>query len=196
MLAREEFRREYAYLYVTSFSNNGLALETKGYPTTIIILDVPKTALEFLDLVSGWTNKNQKISIVFGYDKKFKVRLMYDYAKKYPSFKILKKTYDFIKANNPEIDTVVSTLFKGENDLAFVVLGVLQEANLIKIHNEDIEITNPFDLKKLRDTSNFKENILDSWLLKNSIYFYENLDTREFIEFLKGDTTKIGARGV
>jgi len=32
---------------------------------------------------------------------------MYDYAKKYPSFKILKKTYDFIKANNPEIDTVV-----------------------------------------------------------------------------------------
>ena len=90
----------------------------------------------------------------------------------------------------------MSTLFKGENDLAFVVLGVLQEANLIKIHNEDIEITNPFDLKKLRDTSNFKENILDSWLLKNSIYFYENLDTREFIEFLKGDTTKIGARGV
>ncbi len=29
MLAREEFRREYAYLYVTSFSNNGLALEQK-----------------------------------------------------------------------------------------------------------------------------------------------------------------------
>ncbi len=43
----------------------------------------------------------------------------------------------------------MSTLFKGENDLAFVVLGVLQEANLIKIHNEDIEITNPFDLKKI-----------------------------------------------
>jgi len=196
ILAREEFRREYAYFYLTSFSNNGLALETKGYPPTIIVLDVPKTALEFLDLVSGWSNKNQKISIIFGYDKKFKVRMMYDYAKKYPSFKILKKTYDFIKSNNSEIDSVVNTLFKGESDLAFVVLGVLQEANLIKIHDDDIEITSSFDLKKLRETSNFKENILDSWILKNSINFYENFDSREFIEFLKGNVTKIGARGV
>ena len=66
---------------------------------------------------------------------------------KYPSFKNLKKTYDFIKSDNSEIDTVVGTVFKGENDLAFIVLGVLQEANLIKIHNEGIEITNSFDLK-------------------------------------------------
>ena len=69
----------------------------------------------------------------------------------------------------------MSTLFKGENDLAFVVLGVLQEANLIKIHNEDIEITNPFDLKNYVILLILKKTFLIVGCLKTPYIFMKIL---------------------
>jgi single-stranded-DNA-specific exonuclease len=71
----------------------------------------------------------------------------------------------------------------------------MEDAKLIKVNEEEVEIFDNFNLKDLRESSNFKENILDNWILKNSINFYENLDTRELIEFLKGNS-KAGARSL
>jgi single-stranded-DNA-specific exonuclease len=129
------------------------------------------------------------------YNNRFKVKLLYEYSRKYPSFKVLKRVYDFIAGGHYRVEEIQNSLLKGDKLLSEIVLNVMEDAKLIKVNEEEIEILANFNLKYLRESSNFKENILDNWILKNSINFYENLDTRGLIEFLKGNL-KEGVRSV
>ncbi|WP_113073844.1 single-stranded-DNA-specific exonuclease RecJ [Petrotoga sp. 9PW.55.5.1] len=196
LIARDKFKNENANFYITSFSNNGIAFEVKKFPPTLIITDVPKTDIEFLDLVSTWMKKNQKVTIILAYNNRFRVKLLYEYSKKYPSFKILKNTYDFIQEGHYNTKEIYDSLFEGDDDFSQTVLNVLEDAQLVKKYKDDLQIIDTFSLKKLRESANFEENILDNWILKHIIKFYENLDTRELIDLLKGNFSEVGARGV
>jgi single-stranded-DNA-specific exonuclease len=187
LISREKFKNEKANFYITSFSNNGIAFEVKQFSPILIIVDVPKTDIELLDLVSTWMKKTQRTTIILAYNNRFKVKLLYEYSRKYPSFKVLKLVYDFIADGHYKVEEIQDSLLKGDKSLSETVLNVMEDAGLIKVNEEEVEILNNFNLKDLRESSNFKENILDNWILKNSINFYENLDTRELIEFLKGN---------
>jgi single-stranded-DNA-specific exonuclease len=195
LISREKFKNEKANFYITSFSNNGIAFEVKQFSPLLIIVDVPKTDIELLDLVSTWMKKTQRTTIILAYNNRFKVKLLYEYSRKYPSFKVLKLVYDFIADGHYKIEEIQNSLLKGDKSLSETVLNVMEDAKLIKVNEKEVEILNDFNLKSLRESSNFRENILDNWILKNSINFYENLDTRELIEFLKGNS-KEGARSV
>jgi single-stranded-DNA-specific exonuclease len=195
LISREKFKNEKANFYITSFSNNGIAFEVKQFSPILIIVDVPKTDIELLDLVSTWMKKTQRTTIILAYNNRFKVKLLYEYSRKYPSFKVLKLVYDFIADGHYKVEEIEDSLLKGDKSLSETVLNVMEDAKLIKVNEEEVEILDNFNLKGLRESSNFKENILDNWILKNSINFYENLDTRELIEFLKGNS-KAGARSL
>ncbi len=197
LIARESLKKSSIPILITSYSNNGIGMEMNGSKPLFILLDIPKTRLELLDLVSSWASTKNKIKFVLAYDEKFKTRLSYEFSRIYPSQNILKQTYDYIK-NNPNLKEheIVLTLFKGDSEFAKIVLDELIDSGMIVNNSNIFEILEPFDLNLIHKSVKFKESIIDKWILKESIDFFKNLDTKNFMELFKTDLSESKTKGV
>jgi single-stranded-DNA-specific exonuclease len=56
-------------------------------------------------------------------------------------------------------------------------------------NSNELEIIENFNLQSLHKTVRNKESIIDNWLIKETIHFYENVDTKAFMDMLKNDIT-------
>ncbi|MDO7975589.1 single-stranded-DNA-specific exonuclease RecJ [Oceanotoga teriensis] len=197
LLVKENFKKNNSNILISSYSNNGLSMELKGKNPIFIILDVPKTRLELIDIVASWSSKKGVIKFVLAYDEKFRARLSYDFARMYPSSNVLKQTYDFIK-NNPsqKENEIINKMFKGDIEFGKVVLDELTDTGLIINLSNKYEVFEDFNLKLLHNSVKNKESILDGWLIKDSIHFFEDIDSKKFMELFKTNITDFKFKGV
>ena len=192
LMTRENIKKNSSNVLITSYSNNGLPLENQNKNPIFILLDLPKSRLELIDLFSSWSSKKGALDIVLGYDEKFKARLLYDYSRFYPSSNILKQTYDFIKNNDVKKESeLIDKFFKGDQEFAKIVIDELFDSGLLINNSNELEIIENFNLKSLHKTVRNKESIIDNWLIKETIHFYENVDTKAFMDMLKNDITNV-----
>jgi single-stranded-DNA-specific exonuclease len=190
LMTRENIKKYPSNILITSYSNNGLPLENQNKNPIFILLDLPKSRLELIDLFSSWSSKKGPLDIVLGYDDKFKARLLYDYSRFYPSSNILKQTYDFIKDKNIKKESeLIDQLFKGDQNFEKIVIDVLLDSGLLIKDSNKLEIIEDFNLKSLHKTVRNKESVIDNSLIKETIDFYKNVDTKAFMEMLKNDIT-------
>jgi single-stranded-DNA-specific exonuclease len=190
LMTRENIKKHSSNILITSYSNNGLPLENKNKNPIFILLDLPKSRLELIDLFSSWSPKKGVLDIVLGYDEKFKARLLYDYSRLYPSSNILKQTYDYIKNNDIKKESeLIDKFFKGDQEFAKIVIDELFDSGLLINNSNELEIIENFNLQSLHKTVRNKESIIDNWLIKETIHFYENVDTKAFMDMLKNDIT-------
>lgn len=192
IIIRENMKKHPSNILITSYSNNGLSLENQNKTPIFILLDLPKSRLELIDLFSSWNPKKGPIDIVLGYDEKFKTRLLYDYSRFYPSSNILKQTYDFIKEKNiTKENELIDHFFKGDQIFGKIVIDELLDSGLLVKNSNQLDIIENFNLKSLHKTVKYKESIIDSLLIKETIHFYKNVDTKAFMDMLKNDITNI-----
>ncbi|BBE29948.1 single-stranded-DNA-specific exonuclease RecJ [Tepiditoga spiralis] len=192
LMLREKLKKTSSNILITSYSNNGLGMKISDKKPVFILLEPPKTRLELIDLVSNWNVNNYHVNIVLAYDNKFKMRLNYEYAKEYPSQNILKQSFDFIK-NNPDLKEtdIIKNLFKDDREIGKIVLDELIDSGLILNSSGKYEVLDEFDLKLLHKSIKIKESILDNWIIKETIDFFKDVDTKKFMQMLKTNITEI-----
>lgn len=197
ILIRESFKNKISNLFISSYCNNGIGMEIKSQKPTFILLDVPKSRLELLDLVASWYSKKGKTKFVLAYDDKFKTRLSYEFSRIYPSTNILKQTYDALKENEETKEKdFISDFFQGDTEFAKTVLDELIDSGLIINQANYLKIIENFDLKLLHRSVKSKEGIVDKWITKEIIEFFEKLEIKDFMEFFKTDLSETKLKGV
>ncbi|MCP5465466.1 MAG: single-stranded-DNA-specific exonuclease RecJ [Thermotogae bacterium] len=195
LYTRENTKKSNHSVFITSYSNNGIIFDSKIDPNVFILLDPPKNRLEMIDLFSTWNPKKNVLNIVLAYDSKFKARMLYELSKNYPSSNLLKQTYDFIKnGNDIKEKDITDELFKGDFELSRIALDCLLEAGIIHFNSNFLEIIDDFDLKSIHNGVKVKESILDTWLIKENIDFFTDIEIKKFMDLLKNNLTEMNIR--
>jgi len=187
LLLRESIKKDSVNYLITSYSNNGIAMDMKDSFPTFILLEVPKCRLELIDLVSSWNvGKKGSINLVLAYDDKFKTKMMYELQRMYPPASILKHTYDYIK-NNPGIkeSELITNLFKGDIEFCRTVFDELSDTGMVLNVSNKLEVFEEFDIKNIHNGLRVRESILDTYLIKNSIKTFESYDSRKIMDMFR-----------